>query len=116
MAHELSKRVALVTAASRGLGAATARRPPVPRPRVPVNYFVSHQEATRVLEGIRQSGGEAEAFWADVRDEQEVGRRVGEVQARLGSIAVLVINATGPQPFVKLEDLTWKHCLDQLEF
>ncbi|WP_437850285.1 SDR family oxidoreductase [Sorangium sp. So ce363] len=41
---------------------------------------------------------------------------MGEVQARLGPIEVLVLNATGPQPFVKLEDLTWKHCLDQLEF
>jgi 3-oxoacyl-[acyl-carrier protein] reductase len=27
-----------------------------------------------------------------------------------------VINATGPQPFVRIEDLTWRHCLDQLEF
>jgi len=116
MAHELSKRVALVTGASRGLGAAIARKLAGAGARVAVNYFGSHEEATRVVEGIRQSGGEAEAFRADVRDEQEVARLVGEVQARLGPIEVLVLNATGPQPFVKLEDLTWKHCLDQLEF
>lgn len=116
MAHELSKRVALVTGASRGLGAAIARKLAGSGARVAVNYFGSREEATRVVEGIRQGGGEAEAFRADVRDEQEVARLVGEVQARLGPIEVLVINATGPQPFVKLEDLTWKHCLDQLEF
>ncbi|WP_437791384.1 SDR family oxidoreductase [Sorangium sp. So ce693] len=116
MAHELSKRVALVTGASRGLGAAIARKLAASGARVAVNYFGSREEATRVVEGIRLGGGEAEAFQADVRDEQEVARLVGEVQARLGPIEVLVINATGPQPFVKLEDLTWKHCLDQLEF
>jgi 3-oxoacyl-[acyl-carrier protein] reductase len=53
---------------------------------------------------------------ADVRDEGEVARMVGEVQKGLGLIDILVINATGPQPFVKIEDLTWRTCLDQLEF
>ncbi|WP_437911715.1 SDR family oxidoreductase [Sorangium sp. So ce302] len=116
MAHQLSKRVALVTGASRGLGAAIARKLAASGARVAVNYFGSGEQAARVVEDIRQGGGEAEAFRADVRDEQDVARLVGEVQARLGPVEVLVLNATGPQPFVKLEDLTWKHCLDQLEF
>jgi 3-oxoacyl-[acyl-carrier protein] reductase len=38
------------------------------------------------------------------------------VQKRLGLIDVLVINATGPQPMLKIEDLSWRACLDQLEF
>jgi NAD(P)-dependent dehydrogenase (short-subunit alcohol dehydrogenase family) len=41
---------------------------------------------------------------------------VREVTQRFGPVDVLVINATGPQPFIKLEDLTWRGCLDQLEF
>ncbi|XXY51901.1 SDR family oxidoreductase [Sorangium sp. So ce269] len=116
MAHDLSKRVALVTGASRGLGAAIARRLAGSGARVAVNYFGGREGATRVVEDIRRGGGEAEAFQADVRDERDVARLVDEVQARLGPIEVLVVNATGPQPFVKLEELTWQHCLDQLEF
>ena len=116
MAHDLSKRVALVTGASRGLGAAIARKLAASGARVAVNYFGGREGATRVVEDIRRDGGEAEAFQADVRDERDVVRLVDEVQARLGPIEVLVVNATGPQPYVKLEELTWQHCLDQLEF
>ena len=41
---------------------------------------------------------------------------VAAIDSTLGSVDILVCNATGPQPFVKLEDLTWRACLDQLEF
>jgi len=41
---------------------------------------------------------------------------VAETVAKFGPINVVVANATGPQPFVKIEDLTWRACLDQLEF
>jgi 3-oxoacyl-[acyl-carrier protein] reductase len=116
MAYDLSQRVALVTGSSRGLGAAIARKLAACRARVAVNYFGSAERAARLVEEIARSGGEAAAFKADVRDEQEVERLVKDVQARFGPIDVLVINATGPQPFVKLEELTWQHCLDQLEF
>jgi 3-oxoacyl-[acyl-carrier protein] reductase len=41
---------------------------------------------------------------------------VAEIQAKFGPVDILVCNATGPQPFVALEELTWQDCLDQLEF
>jgi 3-oxoacyl-[acyl-carrier protein] reductase len=116
MKHDLSKRVALVTGASRGLGAAMARKLGACGAAVAVNYFGSPDKANRVVEDIRRGGGKAEAFKADVRDEGEVERMVREAQQRLGPIDILVINATGPQPFIKLEELTWRGCLDQLEF
>ena len=84
--------------------------------RVAVNYFGSPDKARRVVEDIRRGGGEAEAFQADVRDEAEVERMVRDVEQRFGPVDVLVVNATGPQPFIKLEELTWRGCLDQLEF
>ena len=116
MNHDLSKRVALVTGASRGLGAAMAKSLAACGARVAVNYFGSPDKAARVVHEIARAGGRAEAFKADVRDEAEVGQMVEAVRQRLGPVDVLVINATGPQPFIKLEDLTWRGCLDQLEF
>lgn len=113
---DLSNRVALVTGASRGLGAAIAERLAACGAAVAVNYFGSPDKAAGVVGRIRAAGGRAEAFAADVTDEEQVGRLVRDVAARFGPVDVLVANATGPQPFVPLEQLTWRACLDQLEF
>jgi NAD(P)-dependent dehydrogenase (short-subunit alcohol dehydrogenase family) len=116
MNSDLSNRVALVTGASRGLGAAIAVELGRRGARVAVNYFGSADKAGRVVEEIRAAGGEAAAFGADVRDEAQVARLIADVEGRFGLIDVLVLNATGPQPMIKLDDLTWRACLDQLEF
>jgi NAD(P)-dependent dehydrogenase (short-subunit alcohol dehydrogenase family) len=113
---ELSGRVALVTGSSHGLGAAIAHSLGKRGAKVAVNYFASPDKAERVAHGIRVAGGEAEIFRADVRDEAEVNRLVAEVRARFGPVDILVPNATGPQPFIALEKMTWRDCLDQLEF
>jgi 3-oxoacyl-[acyl-carrier protein] reductase len=109
-------RTALVTGASRGLGAAIAAELARTGVRVAVNYLRNQSAAERVCEAIRQAGGEAQAFQADVRDQAEVGRLVREVDAVLGPIDILVPNATGVQPFLSIEEQTWQACLDQLEF
>jgi 3-oxoacyl-[acyl-carrier protein] reductase len=69
-----------------------------------------------VADEARAAGGTAEPFGADVRDEQAVTALMERVRERWGPVEILVVNATGPQPFVRLQDLTWRDCLDQLEF
>jgi 3-oxoacyl-[acyl-carrier protein] reductase len=113
---ELSGRVALVTGASHGLGAAIAHSLGKRGAKVAVNYFASPDKAERVAQNIRAAGGEADFFHADVRDEFEVNRLVTEVRTRFGPVDILVPNATGPQPFIPIEKMTWRDCLDQLEF
>jgi 3-oxoacyl-[acyl-carrier protein] reductase len=58
----------------------------------------------------------AEAFGADVTDETQVGELVGAVDAALGPIEVLVVNATGPQPEADLMAVGWAEHLAQLDF
>jgi 3-oxoacyl-[acyl-carrier protein] reductase len=84
--------------------------------KVAVNYFASPEKARRLVEDMRRSGGTAEPFQADVRDEKAVQSMVDQVKRAFGPVDILVINATGPQPFIRIEDLTWRSCLDQLEF
>src|SRR5262245_37673382 len=116
MTQNLQGKVALVTGASRGLGAASARTLAACGAKVAVNYFASPLKAQALVDQIRKAGGNADLFKADVRDEDEVATLVDQVEKRFGLIDILVINATGPQPFIPIEDLTWRDCLDQLEF
>jgi 3-oxoacyl-[acyl-carrier protein] reductase len=114
---ELSeRRTALVTGASRGLGAAIAVELAAKGFQVAVNYFNSGKAAEALCLRIEEAGGLAAAFQADVRDEDEVGALVKAVEKHFGEIDVLVVNATGPQPFLSIEEQTWRAYLDQLEF
>ena len=103
------KRTALVTGGSRGLGRAMALELAGAGAHVAVNYFNRRDAAEQTCATIRQSGGHARAFPADVRDESEVARLVQEVNGAFGAVDILVVNATGSQPFFSIEEQTW-HC------
>lgn len=108
--------VALVTGAGLGLGAFIARRLAADGFRVALNDLPGVEQGHRVRDEIRSAGGTAEVFGADVTDETAVTELVERVRDRLGPVGVLVVNATGPQPVVAVEDLTWQAHLDQLLF
>jgi NAD(P)-dependent dehydrogenase (short-subunit alcohol dehydrogenase family) len=87
---DLSGRTVLITGASRGIGAETARRMAAAGARVIVNYHASDDAADAV---VRDIGERAIAIKADVADPAEVKRLIDEVVSRFGSIDVLVNNA-----------------------
>jgi 3-oxoacyl-[acyl-carrier protein] reductase len=114
--HLAPKRVALVTGSSRGLGKAIAWRLARDGLAVAVNGRGRDGQGLEVARAIRDDGGTADLFAADVTDERQVAGLVAAVAARLGPVDVLVLNATGPQPEAELADVAWEDHLAQLEF
>lgn len=112
----LQGRIALVTGASRGLGAAIALELGAQGAKVAVNYFANREGAEHVCVRIREGGGEAYPFCGDVREVEDIRRVVDEIKKTFGEIDIAVINATGPQPFLTIAEQTWKSYLDQFEF
>jgi 3-oxoacyl-[acyl-carrier protein] reductase len=112
----LEGRTALVTGASRGLGAAIALELGARGAKIAVNYFAKRDRAEQVCAQIKQQGGEAAAFYADVRQEADVAKMIQSINQTYQHIDIAVMNATGPQPFLTIEEQTWERYLDQLEF
>jgi len=101
--------VALVTGASRGIGAATARELGRRGYHVIVNYRRSADAARAVVDGIESSGGSAASMAADVCDPGQVQAMVSSLAAAHRSIDVLVCNANTVQPsFAALASLAWQ--------
>ncbi|MEA2102430.1 MAG: 3-oxoacyl-ACP reductase family protein [Thermodesulfobacteriota bacterium] len=90
---DMTSRVAIVTGASRGIGAATARHLGACGAHVVVNYHTKGDLAQAVVDSIVDSGGRAEALCFDVSDEAAVKAAIGDIVARHGRIDCLVNNA-----------------------
>jgi 3-oxoacyl-[acyl-carrier protein] reductase len=90
---EASRRNALVTGASRGIGAAIARRLARDGFRVWINYRSQHAAAEKVLAEIRASGGDALLLPFDVGSAAGIEAALGPALEREGPLAVLVNNA-----------------------
>ncbi|MFC6887265.1 MULTISPECIES: SDR family NAD(P)-dependent oxidoreductase [Actinomadura] len=109
-------RTALVTGASRGLGAAISAALAADGLAVALNYRRDRGTAEALRDRITAAGGRAELFQADVTDEAEVDDLHERVVKELGPVDVLVLNATGPQPEAAVEELRWQDVLGQLDF
>ena len=105
MKGKLEGKVALVTGASKGIGAAIAKGLAAEGARVVVNYASSREGADRVVAEIVGLGGEAVAAQADVSSEADLDRLFAETKAAYGRLDVLVNNA-GVYGFAPLEAIT----------
>ena len=102
---ELSGKVAVVTGASKGIGAAIAQTFGKAGAAVAVNYASSKADADRVVGEIVKAGGKAVAIQADVARRDDVKRLFEETKAKLGRPNILVNNA-GVYRFAPLEAVT----------
>ena len=104
---QLRGKVVLITGASRGIGAATAKRLARSGASVIINYHQNREAAQKVLEEIKSGGGQAMIFQADVTRKDHVSSMVQAARGEYSTIDVLVNNAYFPFQVGQLHDLSW---------
>jgi len=105
---QLANKVALVTGASKGIGAAIARHLAAAGASVVVNYASSKAGADKVVAEITAAGGKAVAIQGDVAQPADITRLLAGTKAAFGKLDILVNNA-GVYEFLPLEAITPEH-------
>jgi 3-oxoacyl-[acyl-carrier protein] reductase len=105
---KLDGKVAVVTGASKGIGAGIAKHLAAEGAAVVVNYASSKQGADRVVDEIAKRGGRAIAVQANVAKKAEIERLFAETRKAFGKLDILVNNA-GIYEFAPLEEITAEH-------
>jgi len=108
MSAKLAGQVAVVTGASKGIGAAIAQHLAAAGAAVVVNYSSSKAGAEKVVAEITKAGGKAIAVQANVAKQEDIARLFAEAKKAFGKIDILVNNA-GIYEFAPLESVTAEH-------
>ncbi len=111
---KLTGKVAVVTGASKGIGASIAEHLAAEGASVVVNYASSKSGADAVVKRITDKGGKAIAVQADVSKPQEIQKLFAETRAAYGKLDILVNNA-GIYEFLPLESVTPQHFHKQFD-
>ncbi len=108
MSQRLEGKVAVVTGASKGIGASIAKHLAEAGASVVVNYSSSKEGADRVVAEITGKGGRAVAVQANVAKQADIQRLFAETKKAFGALDVLVNNA-GIYEFAPIENVTAEH-------
>jgi 3-oxoacyl-[acyl-carrier protein] reductase len=108
MSQKLAGKVAVVTGASKGIGAAIATHLAAEGAAVVVNYSSSKEGAERVVADIKKKGGQAIAVQANVAKPADIQRLFAETKKAFDKVDILVNNA-GIYEFAPLEEVTPEH-------
>jgi 3-oxoacyl-[acyl-carrier protein] reductase len=108
MSQQLTGKVAVVTGASKGIGAAIAKHLAAAGAAVVVNYASSREGADRVVAEIVGQGGKAVPVQANLADPSDIRRLFDKAKQALGRVDILVNNA-GVYEFAPIEDVTPEH-------
>jgi 3-oxoacyl-[acyl-carrier protein] reductase len=114
MSQRLKGKVAVVTGASKGIGAAIALHLAAEGAAVVVNYASSKEGAERVVAEITANGGRAIAVQANVARQADIQRLFAEAMKAFGRLDILVNNA-GIYEFAPIEDVTPEHFHKQFD-
>ena len=113
-AKKLAGKVAVVTGASKGIGAAIAKHLAAEGAAVVVNYSASKEGAERVVSDITGSGGRAIAVKANLAKRADIDQLFVETKKTFGQIDILVNNA-GIYEFSPIQDITEEHFRKQFD-
>ncbi|MBW8780688.1 MAG: glucose 1-dehydrogenase [Verrucomicrobia bacterium] len=106
---KLAGKIALVTGASKGIGAATAKQLAAAGAAVVVNYASGKTGADRVVSEITTAGGKAFAIQADVSRPADIARLFQETKRVFGGSLDVLVNNAGVYEFAPLEAITPEH-------
>lgn len=111
--HPLTNKVAIITGAGRGIGAAIAQMLAVAGARVVINDL-NPDRAERVAEAIQQAGGQALAVTADVANKFQCVHLIETARAEWGQLDILVNNAAvmPRSTILKMDEWDWNRCLE----
>ncbi|MEH2026750.1 SDR family NAD(P)-dependent oxidoreductase [Nostoc sp.] len=111
---KLEGKIAVVTGASKGIGASIAKHLAAEGAAVVVNYSSSKEGADRIVAEILSEGGKAIAVQANVAKKAEIEHLFAETQQVFGKLDILVNNA-GIYEFSPIEDITEEHFHKQFD-
>ncbi len=116
MSFSLDGHVALVTGSSAGLGKAIALRLGLAGAKVALNYNNNVSRAESALAELQDLGCKAVLVKGDVTNEEDVTAIYEAIATQLGSVDILVLNATGNQPQIPFEEYTWQDFQTMIDF
>ncbi len=104
----LSGKVVLITGASRGIGAAAAKRMAQRGATVVINYVKNQERALEVLAEVEREGGKGMVIQADVTEKEQVEAMERAIREKFSTVDVLVDNAYFPFEINPLHQISWE--------